>query len=343
MTTQTAVAKSLILEWFDRSGQPREKRGKLHAGIDRFFEEIASRDKWLESITILLDAQNTPRFQASNQRFQVIPCVEGLAIVTVVPGWGFGWSSVFRDEYVYETLSWLGHYARQYIHRSQVAKALMIAWERDAAILHPFGAAIRARRYGPVVPETSSKMALSIAVSDISSVWNRLENVTRSRSPWRHRNTLDPAIHQAIYHFIRAQMLVSSGFNIEALVAFDCVIQSLQTLNWGAATGDPRRNRADLTKALGLSSAYAEIAEHLYVLRNEFGAHAGGWRWWDAEEYADRDFMLAVSDLALRVLQHAADTEPDIRRIDPQPYSWNNWLLESFSLIFRAIWFPSRA
>jgi hypothetical protein len=31
-------------------------------------------------------------------------------------------------------------------------------------------------------------------------------------------------------------------------------------------------------------------------LRNEFGAHAGGWRWWDTDEYVDDEFMEKASN-----------------------------------------------
>ncbi|MGD0104145.1 MAG: hypothetical protein ABSC06_08925 [Rhodopila sp.] len=44
---------------------------------------------------------------------------------TVVPGWGFGWRTIFRDDYVYQVLSDLAHYARQYVHRSHVARVLI--------------------------------------------------------------------------------------------------------------------------------------------------------------------------------------------------------------------------
>ncbi len=342
MTKQTARAKSLILKWFDDSGQPSGLRGRLSSGIDRFFEEIAKRDQWSENMTVLLGDRSAPHFRASGQGWRAIPCCEGLAISTVVPGWGFGWRSIFIDEYVYNVLSWLGHYAQQYVHRSHVAKVLMIAWERDGAVLHPFGSQSFGRRYGPFLPPTPSRKALATAVEDAVTQWGKNETAPRSRSRWMRRNTFDPAIHQAVFHFLRGQTLVSSGFDIEALVAFDCVLQSLQTIGWGVTVGDPRRNRTDLVATLGLNPNNGPLAEHVYFLRNEFAAHAGGWRWWDAGEYVGEEFMEKVSRFTLRVLQRAADTEPGARQIDPGPSSWSDWLIGSFPLLFRAIWFPAR-
>ena len=119
------------------------------------------------------------------------------------------------------------------------------------------------------------------------------------------------------------------------------MLQSLQTISWNGPVGDPRRKRADLVATLGLRPSDGALAEHVYFLRNEFAAHAGGWRWWDAGEYVDDEFMEKVSILTLRVLRKAADAEQAVRQIDPEPDSWSNWLMENFPLLFRAIWFPA--
>lgn len=341
MAKRTARAKSLVLKWFDGSGQPAEMRGKFSSGIDRFFYEIAQRDPWSESMTVLLGDPSAPRFQASGRGWRAIPCREGLAVSTVVPGWGFGWRSVFREDHVCDVLSWLGHYARRYVHRSRVAKVLMTAWERDGAVLHPFGSGARHRRYGPVLPQTSSKRALARAAEDSVTEWGRIEDAPRTRSRWARRNTFDPAIHQAVFHFLRGQTLKSSGFGLEAVTALDCVLQSLQAIGWNGPVGDPRRNRADLVATLGFGPSDRSLAEYAYFLRNEFAAHAGGWRWWDTGELIDDEFMEDLSNLALRILRRAADAELAVRRINPEPSKWSEWLMESFPLLFRAIWFPA--
>jgi hypothetical protein len=343
MASETAKAKSLIMKWFDGSGQPAEMRGKLSTGVDRFLTEITARATWSETITVLLGDNSAPSFRAFGKNWHAIRCREGLAVSTVVPGWGFGWSTTFKDEYVYDVLSWLGHYARQYVHRAYVAKVLMIAWERDGVVLHPFGSEVSSMRYGAARAPTPSKKALASAAEQIKTRWGGTESTSCSKSRWRHRNTLEPAIHQAVFHFLRAHNLKSAGFKLESLIAFDCVLQSLQVIRWNGAVGDPRRNRADLVATLGRPSTEGSVAERIYFLRNEFVAHAGGWRWWDTSEYVDDDFMEEASDLALRILRCAADAEPGVRRIDPEPNDWGEWLLNSFSHVVPAIWFPAKS
>lgn len=80
-------------------------------------------------------------------------------------------------------------------------------------------------------------------------------------------------------------------------------------------------------------------AEHIYFVRKHFGAHAGGWRWWDAGDEFDDEFLEKASMLVWRMLRRAADLEPTIRIIDPDPPRWSDWLLEHFELIWNVVWF----
>jgi hypothetical protein len=81
----------------------------------------------------------------------------------------------------------------------------------------------------------------------------------------------------------------------------------------------------EICSALGLRAQSAKLANCVYFLRNNFGAHAGGWRWWDQDELFDDELTLAISRLAANVLMTAANLEPQICRIDPDPKSWDDW------------------
>ncbi|CAN5279494.1 hypothetical protein BH10PSE13_BH10PSE13_10050 [soil metagenome] len=122
-------------------------------------------------------------------------------------------------------------------------------------------------------------------------------------------------------------------------MALDCAIQALQAMNWSIAGGSPRNSRADLYAALALSSASIALADHIYFLRNEFGAHAGGWRGWDVGEEFDDALMERASRLVATMLRRAADLEPQHRTFDPNPPRWADWLLEHFPRIWGVTWF----
>lgn len=338
--SERAKAKTLIMRWFD-GGQPSAAlRRRFSQDVDRFFDEIANRKDWSECLSTLVDDSEPSTIRVTSRTWQAIPTKRGTAVVSVVPGWGFGWRQVLKDEVSDDVLSWLGHYARQYIHRSNIAKILMIAWEQHRTILHPFGSESHHWRYGPFAPRPSDRETLAIARKQATARWGDVGDVAGSnRSRWTARNTLDPAIHQAIFHFLRGQSLARAEFELEAIAAFDCVLQSVQAMDWSWADGDPRRSRAELCRALGFGRAAADLAEHMYFLRNQFAAHAGGWRWWDYVEYFEGDLLESASRLASRVLRKAADIEPLHRRVDPAPPDWGEWLVHNFPIVWEAVWF----
>jgi hypothetical protein len=201
-----------------------------------------------------------------------------------------------------------------------------------------FGSTGSSRRYGgECMPAGDAQSALAIASAEAAKDWGAC-SVKVTRSPWLRRNTLDPGIHQGIFHFLRGQKLRKEGFEVEALVAFDCVIHALQTMPWPLRTSGST-SRPDLFQELELRAPSVATAEHIYFIRKHFGAHAGGWRWWDAGDEYDDEFVERASQLVWRMLRRAADLEPTIRTIDPHPPRWSDWLLEHFCLIWNIVWF----
>ncbi|MCU1500510.1 MAG: hypothetical protein JWM47_4463 [Acidimicrobiales bacterium] len=340
MTTERARAKSLILAWLDKGSPKAEQRRRLARDIDRFFDTIAARTGQFECLSTLLDDKGAVTFSMSGHGWRATPSARGLVVSSVVPGWNFGWRNLLEDEMSDHFFSGIGHYFRQYLHRSNISKILMAVWERNGIILHPFGTDLIVQRYSDSQNILSTRTILDAADAAIKARWGSV-SYTRFvyRSKWSKRNTLDPAIHQAIFHFLRAQNLAFSEFNMESLAAFDCVLHSLQSMDWSWAPGKARRDRADLCAALGLGPQSANLANHVYFLRNQFVAHAGGWRWWDTDDYLEDDLTTKVSGMVSRALRRAADIEPRHRSIDPTPVNWASWCEANFPKLWGAVWF----
>lgn len=335
-------AKTTILKWYDTGKVTQTERAHFSEDIDLFFNTISHREAWKESITTFLEDDGEIRFSISGKNWQAIPTPRGLAITSVVPGWAIGWSNVFKNEMSEDFFSWLAHYCRQYIHRSHICKVLMAAWEKNAIILHPFGKEQCIQRYTDSINNISSADILSASVTNLSLNKCSLDKTEKYRSKWISRNTLDPSIHQGVFHFLRGQELLKAGFDIEALVAFDCVIQSVQNRDWSWASGNPRQNRRDLCKALSFSVASQDLAEQVYFLRNQFGAHPGGWRWWDFGEYLEENICEKSAHLSNRVLRKTAEIEVKHRVLEPYPNNWSNWLENNFDTLWTAVWFKAR-
>ena len=151
--------------------------------------------------------------------------------------------------------------------------------------------------------------------------------------------TLDPFVHQAVFHYLRAQGLTEHGFEIDAVVAFDCVLQSIATFLRVHHHLSAELTLGQVCEQLQLSSEAAELADYVYFLRNNFGAHTGGWRWWDHYELLDEEVMSEIAQLAGSVLLSAADTEPKTRSIEPFPSNWGDWFFENFEVLWDTLWF----
>jgi hypothetical protein len=337
--TLTLVAKNRVTKWYDEQADPTTDRRALLSGVETLLAEIGTRDDQIECRTVLLGDGAAPAFHASSRRSRIVACGRGLAVAAIGPDWGYGWRRLIADDHAEYVLSWFAHYARQYVHRSEFARALMIAWERDRAILHMFGSAGMSRRYNSeYMPNGTMRTALATACTEAAKEWGAVTAMA-SRSPWLRRNTLDPAIHQGIFHFLRGQRLAAAEFEVEALVAFDCVIAALQTMSWPSASKKGAATRAELFAELGLGPRSIADAQQINFMRNHFGAHPGGWRWWDSGDEYDEDFITKAGALVWRMLRRAADLEPQIRTFDPHPPSWSDWLLRHFPRIWALVWF----
>lgn len=306
--------------------------------IDLVLEELPTRDAWFEVMTVSLGKTKGLMSTFGGRTWRVFPLSEMLAVSTVVPGWARGWRHILVDEVPYDQFTWFLHYARQYVHRAQVAKVLMFAWDRDGRALHPFGPAGMSRIYGPHVPAKSLPAMLASAVNDARAQFGRPAGDIPTRTVWSRANTLDPDLHQSIFHFIRAHSLLEHEFELEAVVAFDCALQAIKSLLVRGGLATNKTTRGELCQLLGLSSSAAAIAAEGHFLRNSIGAHAGGWRWWDSGE-ATEELIPALSRTVRRALGRAARVEPSIRRIDPAPASWSDWFLVNFDMLWDAVWF----
>jgi len=335
-------AKTRVAAWFDLANEPKKLRPKVLNGIELIAKELPRRASWFEVLTVSLDDSASLLIHFETNQFNAFSCGKCLAVSTIVPGWNFGWGRIFNDDEVHQILSWFLHYARQYIHRSYVARVLMVAWEEHGKVLHPFGSKAIYKRYGPIAPMRAPEEVLGTARADALKEWGDIASSSRTvetNSLWVGRNTLDPYLHQAVFHFLRGQSLKIQDFETEAVVAFDCVLQSVSAFIRARRGLSADLSRGNVCEQLGLPARSAEVVEYMYFIRNNFGAHAGGWRWWDQNELFDDIKLDEIALLTEKVLTAAADLEPKVRGIDPLPREWGLWLFENFDMLWNVVWF----
>jgi len=338
--TLRARAKTAIMRWVDDAAAPAGARAAMSRAMDAMLVELAERDAWSEVMTVVLGDTAGLDFALRGGTWRAYPCEPMLAITTVVPGWARGWRDVIADETARDHLTWFLHYARQYVHRSRVAKVLMAAWDRDGRVLHPFGPGGTNQFYSPNFrPAPSVARMLDEAEREARVHWGAPAGERRICSVWSTANTLDPDIHQAVFHFIRAQSLLAHDFELEATVGLDCALQAVATMLVRGGRLTNKATRAELCLALGLGQSAAGAAMEGSFVGNVVGAHAGGWRWWDSGEVTE-SLVPALTRTVRRVIGRAAAIEPEMRRVDPDPDSWSDWLLVNFSTVWDSVWLP---
>ena len=313
-----SYAKHRLAKWFDsHQGMSPSLRPKLLAGLERIMQELPSRADWFEAQTVLLDNSAGISLQVETKRVFAFTTKRGLGVSTLAPAWHISWSQILRDKDVYHILTWFLHYARQYVHRSGIAAVLMAALEKHGRALHPFSNASQFQLYGPIVAMKSEHEALSFARSQAIATWksNPGRAPSLASSPWINRNVLDPHIHQGISHHLRGEQLRQSGFELEAVVAYDCVVQSIAGFLNARQPASNAPSRGDICREFGLQQRDSTNADFAYSIRNNFGAHPKGWRWWDVAELFEEQPVSKIARTSARVLSAAADREPSARLV----------------------------
>ncbi|MCJ2006456.1 hypothetical protein [Methylobacterium sp. J-092] len=334
-------AKRKLAEWSDSAGIKKQLRPQLLGGLERVMHTLPERREWFEVQSILIGKSIEVSLRLEEPHFRAFTSRRGVGVTTIAPAWNVGWGQVLKRPEVYEVLSWFLHYARQYVHRSRVAAVLMAALERNGQALHPFAAEAIYQRYGPTQPMTTVSAVLNEGRDMALRQWGRnsgrIPQVTQT--DWAGWNTLDPSLHLGIAHLLRAEQLLKSDFTLEAVVAFDCVIQAMAGYLSVRQSSSTSPTRGQVCRELGLSKARAGAADYAYFIRNNFGAHPRGWRWWDVDEMLSEQALSAISGMARCALRAAADREPTARLVDPAPTDWPEWLLKNFVSIWDAVWF----
>lgn len=219
----------------------------------------------------------------------------------------------------------------------------MISWEKHQKILHVFHGDLFTTRYFNDATPIHPKGAMILARHRAQKIWGKAKTKENAiRSKWRKRNTLDPNIHQGIFHFLRAQSLIEKDCYMESVVAFDCVFAAIKALLIKGKIATSATTRVEICQILKLPRKEQQLCEFLNFLRNNFGAHAGGWGWWDQYELFEGNEINDFSALTLRALQKAADLEPTIRTVEPAPIKWDDWFIKNFDMLWDTLSWGAR-
>jgi len=343
-------AKQDLARWFDRvhhhdkSSEAKQTRRRLLAGLELALRTLPERESWREVSTRVYPIDGLEPGVWKLHNGAALSTGERVLVTSIVPGWGYGWHRVLKDEYVYEIVSWLLHYARQYVQRATVVQALMAILDVCGTTAHPFSETESStNRYSDILPFPGATAAIQYSWASIEPDWQRHNHPSpQDPNPWCRANTVDPDIGQSAASFMRGCSLQDDGHDLEAVVAFDCVLQSSSSYLQHRNRLPDGATRSNVCAKLGLNARHQHSAEFAYFVRNNFGAHPRGWRWWDVGDVLDED-LAAARSLARAALIAMVEDEAGNRRIESEPEDWTQWLMENFSLIYDAVWFDALA
>jgi len=334
----TQIAKSCVLRWYDQVSNDPVTRRKLITGIDKIEKEINDRENWYQVRSIGLISEDSLDFRVYEKYYQAYPANNRYVITTVCPNWKSGWRNILSDEKVYSILTWFLHYTMQYMHLSYVSKVLITAARRNHECMHPFGVDEHCHNYGPYMKFLNCNESFD----RMKAEWelpSRFEKLSIDKSNTQKWNLFDPFLHEAVFFLHRAYSLYYKDFYQEAFVSLDCAVKSIGSIlqRFGLFKGSPSRD--EIGKCLKLKKKEVSLLNYTYFIRNHFGAHPGGWRWWHSYEYTEDDQFEKMAELTFSIISKAAKMERGNRLILPDTDDWGVWLFENFEVLWNAVWY----
>ncbi len=117
---------SRVCQWAKKGYLPKTSYPKLAPALRRMIkQEIPARDGAFHLVFRELLGSEGLRCYFYSRSTAVLPTHRNtLVVAAVMPYWRLELHSVSRDEYVQDFISWLFHFASQYVARSHITSAL---------------------------------------------------------------------------------------------------------------------------------------------------------------------------------------------------------------------------
>jgi len=279
-----------------------------------------------ENLVLFFDLDRTSAFEHDNQ----------LWVMSRSPDWSRGLRKSFPDDSTYYYISWFFHFAQQYASRAsfvEVIGSIALTYEIPTHFYSDISQSYFTRNRIHSVSEIRSKYSL-----------DRKHKMDSRRQKMFSRlcdqiNGLDPYVHRALFNYVRGLDLRQSGFDEEAICAFDKVVDVICQYFTNLKKPATAFLRTDLRNLLKLSKQEATITIRLYKLRNYFGAHPAQSKWWDFSEIFDEEELDELQQFTVKLIMKFIYFESQNRTIDKNPKNWSDWFEMNWNVLWNSIWF----
>ncbi|WP_371397238.1 hypothetical protein [Fretibacter rubidus] len=279
-----------------------------------------------DNLVLHFDLDRTSAFQYDNR----------LWVMSRTPDWTRGLRKSFPDDSMYYYISCFFHFAQQYTSRAcfvQVIGSIALTYQIPTHFYSDISQSYFTRN--GILSDTEIRSKYSL---------DKKHKMDSSRQKMFLRlcdqiNGLDPYVHRALFNYVRGLELRQSGFDEEAICAFDKVVDVVCQFFTNLKKPATAFSREDLKIILELSEQEATIATRLYKLRNYFGAHPAQSKWWDFSEIFDEDELDEFQKFTARLIIKFVHFESQNRTIDKNPNDWSNWFVMNWNVLWNSIWF----
>lgn len=336
----TAGVKRFISDfctWAIASGMPPESRRYFPTAIRRALRsDLPSRDGSERIVSRRFAGSNGLRLCHCSESQAFATGSDGDVIGTVRgPVWFGGWNEVSRCDYHIQDTLW--HFflrAASYVARSRLLNGLA-----SIALTYRVGCDDRYMETHERVVTAGDSMNASIAI-DRTLPGGSANNRTRILSYWlANVNALDPWVHRAAFHYVRAMRLFNDDYWEDGVTALDaCIDVASQFVRdrLGMRSSTPRTM---LSSFAGLSKDQANQLVDLHEFRNFFGAHPAPGGWWDVQDH-HAEYVVDMLETVERVLRNMVAAEQSVRVVPTTPTAgWSGWFVSCCNVLGPSIWF----
>lgn len=315
---------------------PKAKSTMSGAVRNFIYQELPSRHSLATFDARPLVGCDTLRLFFENDRNSVIRKDENLWVMSSAPDWSRGLRPFFRDESLYQYISWFLHFAQQYVSRAcfvDVIGSIAIAYNTPTHFFSWEGRTFYTRS-GLTNAEDVKSGFLSDHIYKMNSPKQKM-----FRGLANAINSLDPFVNRAIYNYTKALELSQSGFFEETILSFDKTVDVIRQYFTTRNSLGEGVSFEELSKFLHLSEFEEAAISQTYKLRCYFGAHPAHSKWWDFGEMFDEEFVNELQADIRSVLFKFIFYEEQNRQIQKNPADWSNWFSKHWETLWDSIWF----
>lgn len=152
-------------------------------------------------------------------------------------------------------------------------------------------------------------------------------------------NCLEPQVHIACFHFMKAVQLKNKLFYAESITHLSCILEAIG--NFIKKSKFCAAKNKDLVShicsVLEVSKRTMGIMQYISELRCKMTAHSALAYWWDFDEIHEEDIDMLFHHSSI-VLRKFFQYEFCNRRVQANPTNWAEWFSDNSDLMMDIVW-----